>query len=797
MQNNRLIAGLVALMLLLTAGPLWAAAPLRIFIDGQELALPPDQQPVIQSGRTLVPMRAIFEALGAQLRWDAATKTVTGTRGPRVVVLQIGSPSATVDGRDVPLDQPAELIANRTYVPLRFVSEALGARVGWDPATRTISITTDSQAGPAPTPPPAPGPSPAPAPGPAPPPAPAPAPSPSERPLTGAPLPHRTYESSTFQVGDLSIAVRQEPAFTWPMETPKLHMVATNIGTGTLTVPYRATVRETNQEVSTYPQPPILYLAPGESQAMAVILDAEGGRINTLPFDQVSRRTVVWSFAGQGELETTVSVLRVDAVPRPGQPLATPTASMKVSGRVVDPQGQAIPDVQIEARAGGIGVPTGTSHSGSFELTLQRASNWVITAARPGYATSYTFLDEAKDYSGLVVVLDPHPNKGFTYQTAQVLERSSIGFWQGRVTPDGGLVLLPQGMEIWSREVEPDRNSANLMLYTTAGEKRWQHAMGYEAWGADISADGKWAVYAAKDPFKPELGLVDAATGRLVWEKPLDTTAFPSGSTFTGHQSNEVRFSPDGTMIGVGTGEGDVYLIQRSDGAVVWSAFLEGQVRGVTFSPDGQYMYAGAGNGVLAKLRVADGTEVWRAPIGTWPLLDGMKLSPDGTKIGTMSKAGEATVVDTATGRVLFTYDTAGIGQWADFSGDSRVFVAASFGGTYGFVADSGERLFRLDGGKAGRFAKGQNFLVMNFGGTTAVYDYRGTRISNRIPGLDGPVMPGQFAWVSADGRTVMLAASLIQQPGSPVLWIARGETSAVPVDSTMGPGAPPPAGGP
>jgi len=99
-----------------------------------------DQPPVIVNDRTMVPLRAIFQALGAQVNWDSATQTVTATRGDTVIILVIGSPTAFKDGETVTLSQPALLLGGRTMVPLRFVSEALGAQVNWDSATQTVTI---------------------------------------------------------------------------------------------------------------------------------------------------------------------------------------------------------------------------------------------------------------------------------------------------------------------------------------------------------------------------------------------------------------------------------------------------------------------------------------------------------------------------------------------------------------------------------------------------------------------------------------------------------------------------------
>jgi len=90
----------------------------------------------------MVPLRAIFEALGAEVDWNASTQTVTGTKGSTVVQLTIGSTSPTVNGVVVPIDQPGVVIEERTMVPLRFVGESLGVTVEWDGPTSTITITS-------------------------------------------------------------------------------------------------------------------------------------------------------------------------------------------------------------------------------------------------------------------------------------------------------------------------------------------------------------------------------------------------------------------------------------------------------------------------------------------------------------------------------------------------------------------------------------------------------------------------------------------------------------------------------
>ena len=99
-----------------------------------------DVMPIMQNDRVLVPMRAIFEKLGAKVDWDEATQTVTGTKIGKEVKLKIGDTTATVDGKSVTLDVPATIVNDRTMVPVRFISESMGAKVDWDNDTNTVIV---------------------------------------------------------------------------------------------------------------------------------------------------------------------------------------------------------------------------------------------------------------------------------------------------------------------------------------------------------------------------------------------------------------------------------------------------------------------------------------------------------------------------------------------------------------------------------------------------------------------------------------------------------------------------------
>ncbi|GAB6107389.1 stalk domain-containing protein [Fusibacter bizertensis] len=99
-----------------------------------------DQPPVVISGRTLVPMKYIFEAFGMDVAYEALTKTITATDSKHEVVLMLGQSTALVDGVEIALDVPVSAIAGRTMVPLKFIGQSIGLDVTYDGATRTVNI---------------------------------------------------------------------------------------------------------------------------------------------------------------------------------------------------------------------------------------------------------------------------------------------------------------------------------------------------------------------------------------------------------------------------------------------------------------------------------------------------------------------------------------------------------------------------------------------------------------------------------------------------------------------------------
>ncbi len=111
-----------------------------VYIDGERQYF--EVPPINRNGRVLVPMRALFEKLGAEVNWDPETRTITAHKGAITVEMSPDTNLAMVNGRRYELDVKPIIVEGRTLVPLRFVSTALGADVQWDGARETVTITS-------------------------------------------------------------------------------------------------------------------------------------------------------------------------------------------------------------------------------------------------------------------------------------------------------------------------------------------------------------------------------------------------------------------------------------------------------------------------------------------------------------------------------------------------------------------------------------------------------------------------------------------------------------------------------
>ncbi len=152
MKRRRFLSLMISVLLLtaafVPAGGVAQAAgsEISVYVDGEKLTF--DQPPIAQNGRVLVPLRAIFEALGAEVEWLPEDQAVAAQKGDTLVVMQLGNNrfARSVGGGDsvvYDLDVPPIALNGRTLVPVRAVSESFDCNVEWDGSTQTVTVSSE------------------------------------------------------------------------------------------------------------------------------------------------------------------------------------------------------------------------------------------------------------------------------------------------------------------------------------------------------------------------------------------------------------------------------------------------------------------------------------------------------------------------------------------------------------------------------------------------------------------------------------------------------------------------------
>lgn len=119
-----------------------AAPPLTILHNGSPVSF--DQPAIIRNNRVMVPFRALFELMDAEVDWDPRTQQIFGRTDTQTITLTVGNSQAIINGEQHFMDAPPFIVpeTGRTLVPIRFIGEALGADVFWDPVGRRVCINT-------------------------------------------------------------------------------------------------------------------------------------------------------------------------------------------------------------------------------------------------------------------------------------------------------------------------------------------------------------------------------------------------------------------------------------------------------------------------------------------------------------------------------------------------------------------------------------------------------------------------------------------------------------------------------
>ena len=140
-MNKQTISRALALVGIAASAVAAYGQGVNVEVNGERVYFPNGRAQMV-GGRVLVPLRGVMEQIGAYVNWDPGTRMVTARRGTTDIEMRIGERFARVNGSTVNLDVPAMIIQGSTMVPLRFMSEALGADVNWQAHTNTVRINT-------------------------------------------------------------------------------------------------------------------------------------------------------------------------------------------------------------------------------------------------------------------------------------------------------------------------------------------------------------------------------------------------------------------------------------------------------------------------------------------------------------------------------------------------------------------------------------------------------------------------------------------------------------------------------
>ncbi len=139
-KNLGIVVFLIFSLLLTSSPTVLAIEDITVFVDNEQVIF--DVQPQLIGGRTMVPLRSIFEELGAEVLWDDTTQTVTAYNEVYIVKATIGENQISVNNEIKSIDVPPMIIDGRTLVPARFVAEAFNCEVNWDATLKRVYITT-------------------------------------------------------------------------------------------------------------------------------------------------------------------------------------------------------------------------------------------------------------------------------------------------------------------------------------------------------------------------------------------------------------------------------------------------------------------------------------------------------------------------------------------------------------------------------------------------------------------------------------------------------------------------------
>jgi WD40 repeat protein len=344
-----------------------------------------------------------------------------------------------------------------------------------------------------------------------------------------------------------------------------------------------------------------------------------------------------------------------------------------------------------------------------FNFALESRSDWVVKIKKQGKKSEYFFLD--LNQSNITINLAEEALAG-TYAVSLIKSiKTPTGFWRGAVSEQTRSFVCIPGQENWAT-TSSAKSASKLYKIDFDGNVQWTRNIGWEAWGGDMSANGKFVAVAS-----------NGATVRTELNRNQggDFIAILNGADgsvydviLEGIASRNVKFSSDGRFLAIGdqSGRFHIYdianksLILRSAGSAV-----AGQNRELQWLDADSSIAISTGDGSVYRYALASDKKsaslVWKAYTGGWGFINGFSVSKNGLYLGLGTKSKDQTIIEAAAGRVL----------WSKFTGNFDVAFTpdanriATFGG---YIYRTLDGVFLGTTGRAGVsfFSPDGNYLM-------------------------------------------------------------------------------------
>ncbi|OYZ00160.1 MAG: hypothetical protein B7Y37_11695 [Sphingobacteriia bacterium 28-36-52] len=326
----------------------------------------------------------------------------------------------------------------------------------------------------------------------------------------------------------------------------------------------------------------------------------------------------------------------------------------------------------------------------TFDFKLALRNDWYVKIRKPGKKSEYFKLDTAQAVNTFSLAEETIATSPFTVRLIKSI-KTKTGFWRGAVSETTKSFVCIPGQENWAT-TSSAKNASRLYKIDFDGNIQWTKDIGWEAWGGDMTSDGKFVAVASNGMIGPT---------PLNGNRGGDFIAILNGAdgavydTIFGIQSRNIKFSSDAKHLAIGDQNGTFHVYDMTTKKLVLNKFgftSYGQNRELVWIENNSAIVISTGDGNLYRYNLSadkqTATLVWKAFTGGWGFINGLTVSKDGLYIGTGTKSKDQTIVNAATGAVIWTKYT-GLFD-VSFTPDAN--RMATFGG-YIFRTDNGNFL--------------------------------------------------------------------------------------------------------